>query len=84
MAARLGIVEAKPQSEYLKCANQTPEGNKDPRISWFSPSECVQRDTERWKIFQFHASTFCGADRKFAAAPAVSARMIRAPRRKVT
>ena len=46
MAARLGIVEAKPQSEYLKCTNQTPEGNKDPRISWLSPSECVQRDRE--------------------------------------
>src|SRR5215470_19570799 len=57
MAARLGIVEAKPQSEYLKCANQTPEGNKDPGISWFSPSEYVQRDSEPLEnlpISRFH------------------------------
>ena len=84
MAARLGIVEAKPQSEYLKCTNQTPEGNKDPGISRFRPPNMFRETANRWKIFQFHAPTFCGADRKFAAAPAVSARMIRAPRRKVT
>jgi len=37
----------------------------------------------RWIIFQFHACAACGTDREFAVAPAVSARMIRAPRRKV-
>src|SRR6516225_4686794 len=27
----LGIVEAEPQVEYLKCANQTPEAHEDPQ-----------------------------------------------------
>ena len=38
----------------------------------------------RWMIFQFHACAACCTDREFAVAPVLSARMIRAPRRKVT
>ena len=49
----------------------------------FASLDLFGETANRWIIFQFHACAACGSDREFAVVPAVSARMIRAPRRKV-
>ena len=50
----------------------------------FAPLDLFGETANHSIIFQFHACAAFGTDREFAVAPAFSARMIRAPRRKVT
>jgi len=71
-----------PASEHAQ--SLAPASPISARCWVFAPLDLFGETANHSIIFQFHACAAFGTDREFAVAPAFSARMIRAPQRKVT